>query len=79
MLEVVDAGKLIPSTLEETYLNVWDTWNSAEESFFFFDGEIPEPTPEMLARGKEIYNDATAGNCASCHGESGQGTDLRRS
>jgi mono/diheme cytochrome c family protein len=30
-------------------------------------------TPELIARGRELFNDAKKGNCASCHGELGLG------
>jgi len=74
VLNAIDAeGKLIPSSIEETYVEVWEKWQAAEESFFFFDGEVPKATPELIARGAEIFGDATSGNCASCHGETGRG------
>ncbi len=74
VLNIIDSeGKLIPATLEETYVSIWEKWQSAEDYFFFFDGEVPDVTAELLERGKEIFNNATTGNCASCHGENGRG------
>ena len=57
----------------EAFGEVWEKWQAAKEKVVVFEGEIPAPTPEMLKRGKELYNDAKKGNCASCHGESGLG------
>lgn len=74
VLEISSAeGFLIPETMQSVYEGTWEKWNSADDSFFFFDGEIPEVTPELLARGKEVFNNATGGNCASCHGVEGRG------
>lgn len=74
VLNIIDAeGKLIPTMLEETYVGVWETWQAAEDSFFFFDGEVPEVTPELIARGAKIFANSTSGNCVSCHGNGGRG------
>jgi len=34
---------------------------------------VPAPTTESIARGEALYNDATKGNCSSCHGVDGRG------
>ena len=57
----------------ESYAEVWSRWGDHPEMVVFFDGEVPHPTPESIERGREIYNDAGKGNCASCHGEAGLG------
>lgn len=57
----------------EAYKDVWDKWEEARGKVVTFEGEIPAPTPELLARGKELFHDAKKGNCASCHGDLGQG------
>ena len=37
------------------------------------EGDVPEPTAELLARGRELHMDANGGNCYSCHGDLGLG------
>ncbi len=64
---------LTAEMVTETYAEVEDKWRAAPEWFFAYDGEVPEPTEELLARGREVFNDATTGNCASCHGMLGRG------
>jgi len=53
----------------EIYGDVFERWSGQDEKLITFDGPIPEPTPELLARGAELFNDANRGNCFSCHGE----------
>jgi mono/diheme cytochrome c family protein len=55
------------------YKDVWDKWAEAKNKVVVFEGDIPAPTPEMIARGKELFHDAKKGNCASCHGDLGLG------
>lgn len=57
----------------EAYLAVWERWEKAREKLIVFDGEVPPPTSERLARGAALFRDATKGNCASCHGPDGRG------
>ena len=57
----------------ETYIDVFGRWEAAPEKFVAFAGDVPAPTPAMLARGKQLFNDEKTGNCASCHGVSGLG------
>jgi mono/diheme cytochrome c family protein len=59
--------------VEETYVDVWEKWNGAGEKYVGYAGEIPPPTPELIARGDRLFHDATTGNCASCHGDTGRG------
>ena len=65
--------KLSPESILEVYTDIWGRWRAAEDAFFYYDGEVPEVTPELLARGREVYEDAARGNCLSCHGEEGRG------
>jgi mono/diheme cytochrome c family protein len=72
-LAVLDEEPLTPELVQETFSDVWEKWEEADSKLITFDGPIPEPTPELLARGKELFNDATTGNCMSCHGPQGLG------
>jgi mono/diheme cytochrome c family protein len=73
VLALLDDTPLTPALVSETFADVWDKWQEADGKFVAFEGEIPAPTPEMLARGRELYMDATTGNCFSCHGDQGLG------
>ena len=64
---------LTPTLISETYVDVWDKWKQAKDKVVVFDGEVPPPTPERIARGDALFHDATKGNCASCHGDLGLG------
>jgi mono/diheme cytochrome c family protein len=57
----------------EAFKAVFDKWERAKEKALAFDGEVPHPTPESIARGKELFLDAKSGNCFSCHGPEGRG------
>jgi len=57
----------------EAYTDVWGRWGEHSDMVVYFDGEVPHPTEASVERGREIYNDAGKGNCASCHGEAGYG------
>lgn len=75
--------RLVNEYLEEEHLSaeveieilkeLWDKWAEAKSKVVAFEGEIPDPTPAMLSRGKELFHDAQKGNCASCHGDGGLG------
>jgi mono/diheme cytochrome c family protein len=56
-----------------TFKEVWDKWQEARTKVVAFEGEVPAPTPESIARGKELFHDAKKGNCAGCHGDNGLG------
>lgn len=63
----------------ESYADVFQKWldsETNEELVVAYEGEIPEATPEVLARGQMLFNDATTGNCASCHGAAGRGDGI---
>ncbi len=68
-----DDDVLTAEMVVETYEEVEGKWRAAPELFFAFDGEVPEPTEEVLARGRDVFNDAATGNCSSCHGVLGRG------
>ncbi len=69
----VDEEELSSDAFTETYTEVWDKWQEAKTKVVSFEGDVPAVTPELLARGRELFNDAKKGNCASCHGELGLG------
>lgn len=64
---------LTAEAVTETYEEVEARWRAADAAFFAFDAAVPAPTDAMLARGKEVFNDAATGNCSSCHGILGRG------
>jgi mono/diheme cytochrome c family protein len=57
----------------ETYGDVFERWSGQDEKLITFDGPIPKPTPELIARGKKLFEDPNRGNCFSCHGVGGRG------
>jgi mono/diheme cytochrome c family protein len=58
----------------EAYQGAFDKWfEDHGDKVVAFDGEVPPPTPESIARGKRLFEDAARGNCASCHGVDGRG------
>jgi mono/diheme cytochrome c family protein len=63
---------ITPEAVAEAYQTVHDKWGKAPEKFFAYDGEVPPATPESIAHGKELFLDATKGNCFSCHGTGGR-------
>lgn len=66
-------GALSAEYVLESYQTVFDRWQHGEDSVVWFDGEVPHPTEESIARGKELFEDAATGNCFSCHGTAGRG------
>jgi len=71
----LDGGdtSLTPELISETYSSIWEQWNTADERVVHCDGVVPEPTAEMIARGRELYMDANGGACFECHGDRGLG------
>lgn len=67
-----DEGFKIEAVQEE-YLAVWEKWDKSGANVIAYDGEVPAATPEMIERGRVLYNDATGANCVSCHDENGRG------
>ncbi len=72
-LEFQNETPLTPDLVIDTYRDVWEKWLTADEHLITYDGEIPPPTPERIALGREVFMDAKKGNCFSCHGERGLG------
>lgn len=68
------SGDLLTSDLIiDTYRDVWEKWDRASESLITYEGEVPMPTEESIALGRELYMDTNKGNCSSCHGDQGYG------
>jgi mono/diheme cytochrome c family protein len=67
-----DEGFKIEAVQEE-YLSVWEKWDKSDASVIAYDGEVPASTPEVIERGRVLFNDATGANCVSCHGVKGHG------
>lgn len=74
LAEDEDFAYVTTAMVNEAYAEIWDRWTGQEDKVVAYEGEVPEVTPELLARGQELFADATRGNCASCHGETGGGT-----
>lgn len=59
--------------LKENYELVMDRWRSSGDELIVYDGEVPEPTPERVARGRALFLSETGANCVKCHGSGGRG------
>ena len=58
----------------EAYQGVFEKWfEGPADRVVVYDGDVPPPTPESIARGKVLFEDAARGNCSSCHGVEGRG------
>jgi mono/diheme cytochrome c family protein len=69
-----DMDEVLPAEyVLESYQSVFDKWFTDESKVVVFDGEVPAPTEASIARGKQLFEDASAGNCFSCHGVQGRG------
>ncbi len=68
-----DEGGITLDGVIENYESEWDKWRSADDYVITYDGEVPPASQEMIARGRELFNDEATANCASCHGIDGRG------
>lgn len=59
--------------LKENYELVMDRWREAGEELIFYEGEVPEATPERIAHGQALFQSETGANCVKCHGSEGRG------
>jgi mono/diheme cytochrome c family protein len=57
----------------DAYAEVWEKWQKADSKVLTYNGEVPAPTAETIAKGRELFMDAKRGNCFSCHGPEGRG------
>jgi mono/diheme cytochrome c family protein len=63
-----DVGGIPQEAVFESYDGEWQDWREAPEHVIVFEGEVPEPTPELIERGRVLFFDEAKANCASCHG-----------
>jgi mono/diheme cytochrome c family protein len=68
-----DDGELTDASWDDALALVTAKWERAPELVVTWDGAVPEPTPEAIALGAQLYGDAKKGNCAACHGADGRG------
>lgn len=61
----------------ESYQRTWEKWGKARDYVISFAAAVPPPTPESIARGRELFLDKTTGNCSSCHGDEGRGDGIQ--
>lgn len=75
-----DAGGIPQEAVFDSYESEWKDWREAPEHLIAFEGEVPEPTPELIARGKQLFFDEASANCASCHGNDlrGEGVSSKK-
>lgn len=66
-------GELPDSAAHEAYASAWESWLAADSRPVPVPSVVPQPTPERIARGRELFLDVKKGNCAQCHGEGGRG------
>lgn len=60
-------------SFDELIDTVWGRWQRAPSKWIGWEGAIPADSPQLRARGRELYFDAKKGNCVQCHGEQGKG------
>jgi mono/diheme cytochrome c family protein len=74
-LEITDNGDLPPEAVMETYLDIRERWETADEGFVGGDVAVPPVasiTQANIDRGRELFLSEKAA-CATCHGEDGRG------
>lgn len=70
-------GALPAEAVLESYQRNWEKWSGASEKVISFAEAVPPPTPESIARGRELFLDTKTGNCSSCHGDQGRGDGIQ--
>lgn len=68
-----DEGELEDDAIATEIADVFEKWTEADDNVVVAETEAPVSTPELVARGSELFRDSTKGNCSSCHGEVGAG------
>jgi mono/diheme cytochrome c family protein len=73
-------GAIPAEYVVESYREVFGKWQKSEqqqdELVVACEGEIPEPTPASLARGRELFMDDKIAKCYTCHGPAGRGDGI---
>jgi len=69
----VNDESLPADAVVESYATVWEKWGKAADKHTEFEGDVPAPTAESIAHGRELFMDGAKGNCFSCHGAEGRG------
>jgi mono/diheme cytochrome c family protein len=70
---VLEEEELDDAAAQQALEIVWERWQKAYQKVIAFDGVVPPDSPQMRARGRELYLDVQKGNCVSCHGPEGHG------
>jgi mono/diheme cytochrome c family protein len=68
-----DEGGIQQESVFAAYDDEWAAWLEAPEHLIVYAGDVPEPTPELIAHGKDLFFQAESANCASCHGNDARG------
>ncbi len=68
-----DEGELEDDAIATETSDVLEKWSAASDNVVVAETEAPVSTPELVARGSDLFRDSTKGNCSSCHGEAGAG------
>ena len=73
LFEWTDAEIPPTEAIREVYRAVWQDWLDAAGKQLDVVAPPPVRSAERLARGRELFLDATGANCVSCHGTEGRG------
>jgi mono/diheme cytochrome c family protein len=57
----------------ESYELAVDRWRRGRESLILPSADAPDPTPERVARGRDLFHGERGVSCARCHGAAGHG------
>ena len=71
--EWLDGGDPPADVAGEFYAIIWERWREAESDDLVITAPAPDTNPARWELGREVFLDATRGNCVSCHGSEGKG------